>query len=583
MAIENFRQKKTNNKKPQKAMTQDEKMKLQVKKWTTFYRANMHRFIEHYLGVELFLFQKILMYFMNINTYVMIIAARGLSKSWMIGLYCIARCILYPNTKIVIASGVKKQAKLIITEKIQKDFMQYPNIEREIKQIKTSANDASVIFKNGSTIEAVTSSENSRGYRANILILEEFRMIDKDILTTVLQPFLNVFRQPPYLKKAEYKHLTEENIEIYISSAWFESHWMGDAMKAARDAMLSGMDTVLFSLDYLTSLYHGLLSKKRIDAMKKKTDFDALGFMMEYENLMFGENENALYAYEDIIKNRTLKKLFYPIDKLDYSEMKNKRKESLISGEIRVIGVDVALMGGKNNDNTVFTLMRLIPNGDSYARKVVYIESLNGAHSEDQAIRLKQLFEDFQASYVAMDCHGNGMSIYDDLVRVLYDEDRDKEYEAWCSYNDEEMKARAKGANPLPVVFSIKAGSKINHEVATSLRVNFQNSNIELPYSEQEAREDLAEKTWYATANTTKKAEYLLPYNQTTALVNELVNLDFEIVGGYVKVKEGKGKEVKRKDRYSSIGYANYLAKILEAENLSGNGGWDIEDDYVIY
>lgn len=583
MAIENFKQKKTNNKKPQKAMNKDEKMRLQIKKWTTFYRANMHRFIEHYLGVELFLFQKILMYFMNINTYVMIIAARGLSKSWMIGLFCIARCILYPNTKIVIASGVKKQAKLIITEKIQKDFMQYPNIEREIKQIKTSANDASVIFKNGSTIEAVTSSENSRGYRANILILEEFRMIDKDILTTVLQPFLNVFRQPPYLKKAEYKHLTEENVEIYISSAWFDSHWMGDAMKAARDAMLQGMDTVIFSLDYLTSLYHGLLSKKRIDAMKKKSDFDALGFMMEYENLMFGENENALYAYEDIIKNRTLKKLFYPIDKLDYSEMKNKRKEALISGEIRLIGVDVALMGGKNNDNTVYTLMRLIPNGDSYMRKVVYIETLNGAHSEDQAIRLKQLFEDFQASYVAMDCHGNGMSIYDDLVRVLYDEERDKEYDAWCSYNDEEMKARAKGANPLPVVFSIKAGSKINHEVATSLRVNFQNSNIELPYSEQEAREDLSEKTWYATASTTKKAEYLLPYNQTTALVNELVNLDFEIVGGYVKVKEGKGKEVKRKDRYSSIGYANYLAKILEAENLSGNGGWDVEDDYVIY
>ncbi|WAX16605.1 hypothetical protein LC76P1_00168 [Lysinibacillus phage LC76P1] len=579
MAIDNFKQKKTNNRDPNE-MNANEKMELQIKKWTTFYRANMHRFIEHYLGVELFLFQKILMYFMNINTYVMIIAARGLSKSWMIGLFCIARCILYPNTKIVIASGVKKQAKLIITEKIQKDFMQYPNIEREIKAIKTSANDASVVFKNGSTIEAVTSSENSRGYRANILILEEFRMIDKDILTTVLQPFLNVYRQPPFLKKPEYRHLTEENVEIYISSAWFESHWMGEAMKGARDAMLAGVDTVIFALDYLTSLYHGLLSRKRIENMKKKSDFDHLGFMMEYENLMFGENENALYAYEDVIKNRTLKKLFYPIDNLDYSELKNKRKAPLMAGEVRIIGVDIALMGGKGNDNTVYTLMRLIPNGDSYARKVVYIESLNGAHSEDQAIRLKQLFEDFQCHYVAMDCHGNGMSIYDDLVRVLYDEARDVEYEAWCSFNDEEMKARAKGANPLPVVFSIKAGSKINHEVASSLRVNLQNSNIELPYNEQEAREDLSEKDWYAKANSTKKSEYLLPYHQTTALVNELVNLDFEVVGGFIKVKEGS---TKRKDRYSSIGYANYLAKILEAERLSGNGGWDLEDDYVIY
>lgn len=79
MAIDNFKQKKTNNRDPNE-MNANEKMELQIKKWTTFYRANMHRFIEHYLGVELFLFQKILMYFMNINTYVMIIAARGLIR-----------------------------------------------------------------------------------------------------------------------------------------------------------------------------------------------------------------------------------------------------------------------------------------------------------------------------------------------------------------------------------------------------------------------------------------------------------------------------------------------------------------------
>lgn len=85
-------------------------------------------------------------------------------KSWIIGLYCIARCILYPNTKVIVASGAKNQARLIVTEKILKDFIiNYPNIAREIKDIKNSANETVVFFHNGSTIEAVTSNDNSRG------------------------------------------------------------------------------------------------------------------------------------------------------------------------------------------------------------------------------------------------------------------------------------------------------------------------------------------------------------------------------------------------------------------------------------
>lgn len=62
-------------------MSKSENTRTQIKKWTTFYRLNMHRFVEHYLGIELFFFQKILMYFMNLNTFVMIVAARGLNKS----------------------------------------------------------------------------------------------------------------------------------------------------------------------------------------------------------------------------------------------------------------------------------------------------------------------------------------------------------------------------------------------------------------------------------------------------------------------------------------------------------------------
>ena len=85
-------------------------------------------------------------------------------KSWIICLYSIARCILYPKTQVVIASGAKNQARLIITQKLIKDFIvNYPNVAKEIKNIKDSANETIVYFHNGSTMEAVTSNDNSRG------------------------------------------------------------------------------------------------------------------------------------------------------------------------------------------------------------------------------------------------------------------------------------------------------------------------------------------------------------------------------------------------------------------------------------
>ena len=48
-----------------------------VRKWASFYRANPHRFAEDYLGVTLKLFQKILLYMMNISNFFCYIAARG--------------------------------------------------------------------------------------------------------------------------------------------------------------------------------------------------------------------------------------------------------------------------------------------------------------------------------------------------------------------------------------------------------------------------------------------------------------------------------------------------------------------------
>lgn len=73
--------------------------------WCSFYRSNPHRFVKEYIGINLKLFQQILLYMMNYCVYVMYLASRGQGKTWLTAIYCITRSILYPETKIIIASG----------------------------------------------------------------------------------------------------------------------------------------------------------------------------------------------------------------------------------------------------------------------------------------------------------------------------------------------------------------------------------------------------------------------------------------------------------------------------------------------
>ena len=87
--------------------------------WVTFFRRNLHRFAMDYLGITLHMYQIIMLYLMGINNFIVVIASRASAKSFIIALYACCRCILYPNSLIVLSSATKGQSKLLVSEKIQ--------------------------------------------------------------------------------------------------------------------------------------------------------------------------------------------------------------------------------------------------------------------------------------------------------------------------------------------------------------------------------------------------------------------------------------------------------------------------------
>lgn len=213
-----FTQRKNLNKNMENA-TKSYRLMNGIGLWTSWYRLFPHIFARDYLGLSLKVFQQILLYMMMHFNFFLYIASRGQGKSWLTAVFCCVRAILFPESKIILAAGVKSQSIEII-EKILELKNNSPNLAREISDIKTNSNDARVIFKNGSWIRCTAANQNARSKRANTVVVDEFRMVDKSIIDSVLRKFMTAPRSPKYLQKPEYKHLAERNKELYLSSAW---------------------------------------------------------------------------------------------------------------------------------------------------------------------------------------------------------------------------------------------------------------------------------------------------------------------------------------------------------------------------
>ena len=564
---------------------------LKFYEWNTFFRENLDMYAEIYFGFALYPYQHLELYELNKNTLIDITGSRATAKTYIIAIFAVCKASLYPNSKIVICSATKGQSKLVVSEKIKNELMsQSPMLCREIKSIKDNQNDVIVYFRNGSTIKVLPSSENARGNRSTVTIYEENRMIDKFIIDSVISPFA-IIRPVPYLKYEEYADLVEEPTEVYISSAWYASHWMNTLIQDTYKAMLKGEKQCVIGLDYSVSLKHKIKTKNQI--LKDKRKFDPITFRIEYNNEMIKENTSAFFTYKMFTDNQRNKKPLYPRFDVDVlSRRKNPYSVSKQQGEIRILSCDMAFAEGKHNDNSIFTCMRLIPESTTYTvqseggtskeisqgyRKIVsYIESIQGGDITKQAIRIKQLYEDLSCDYVVLDTRNGGLACYDLLAKVMYDESRDKEYQPWVCINDDSIANRIKTIGALPVLFAINASQKLNSEIANEMRIALTNNMIDFLIPFNEAVESTLTKIpeYMSAIDVDTQLFYEQPYLETQELINECVELTYERKEqtGLIVISE---QGANRKDRYTSVSYGVHFASLLEQDLLSDNSDYE--------
>lgn len=551
--------------------------------WTGFYRCNPQRFVEDYLNVNLKLFQKFLLWAMMRNDKFMYIASRGQGKTWLVALFCICRCILYPKTGICVASKTRTQGNEVL-EKIEKIFMKMydwgsENLRREIdeKNSHIGAADAEINFYNGSFIKVVTASDSSRGNRANVLVIDEFRMVELDTINTVLKRFLTATRQPGYLKNPKYSHLVEENKEMYMSSAWYQDHWSFTKFRSYFMSMIYRcQDYFVCSLPYQLALKEGLLTEKSLQDEMSEDDFDEIKFSMEMESLFFGDADGSFFSFDNVDKRRTLKKPIYPTYMI---ASKSVKIPDLVDDERRILSVDVALMASNKHKNDASSIMinRAIPTNENYVANIVYTENFEGLNTDELALVVRRMYEMYKCTDLVIDTMGQGIGVYDKLIQDIVDPESGELYHALSCCNDKDMAARCKVPNAPEVIWSVKASAAFNNEICITLRNGFKTNKINLLIDEFEGEEVIkSDIKGFSKLTAYEKTKYKMPYVNTTLLVNELVKLEYEVKGNNVKLKEKTGM---RKDRYSSLAYNYWVQCQLEREVLrKSKKGFDAAD-----
>lgn len=564
--------------------------------WCSFWRRNLHLFVRDYLKLSLYPYQQIAIYKMGISNFICMIASRNDAKSFIIALYACCRCILYPGTLFVIGSATKGQSKLMVSAKIQDELMQWSKpLSAEIEKVSTSMNDTYVKFRNTSKIIVYTANDNARGNRSHASCREEFRQIDKKIEDSVISPFQTV-RNRPYMRKnignklyGDISILQENPVDIYISSSWIDDgNWMWGIVDQAFNGMLKNDGSVLLTFDESITLKHHLKTMKQMKREKKKQD--PVTWKTEFLNLKVKDSLSSYFTYKMLMDRQVSKHVFYPKNILDFkSSRRNKYAIPKQDNEVRVISNDIAFVAGQKNDNSVYSCIRAIPenityetnNGSveikqGYRRQYPYIESNQLGDTTKQAIRIRQLYEDFESDFIVIDTRNGGLQVLYTLEKVLYDEERGIEYSPLCCMNNEDYAKVCIDPGAKKCIYAINATQTLNSDIAISFRKNLVENKIDFLVNFNIAKEEILQnnKEYIEEVDVEKQVEFERPFLETQAMISECAELQYEKMPqtGVIKIQE-KGKN--RKDRYTSCSYGSYFIDQLELDMLGSSSDYD--------
>jgi hypothetical protein len=248
--------------------------------------------------------------------------------------------------------------------------------------------------------------------------------------------------------------------------------------------------------------------------------------------------------------------------------------------EVRIITADIAFVDRSANDNSCYGCLRLLPDVEVYGGtqqkvfsvQVPYLEARKGIELRKQAIRLRQLYADFDADYMVIDVRNGGPDLIDYLCKTLYDDERCIEYPPIKVMNDEVLNRACTSSAAPPVIYAVTASASLNSKIAVNFKSMLSEGRAQLLVPKDEGFDEIRKfsQEYIKTDDPDIQLYYEIPYLETMLLFSELINLEYEKNDlGVIRIKE---RPSMTKDRYTSISYGCWFAAELARDLLREDG-----------
>lgn len=79
------------------------------------------------------------------------------------------------------------------------------------------------------------------------------------------------------------------------------------------------------------------------------------------------------------------------------------------SGEVRILSADIALMPSRKNNNdatAIFINQLQMTKAGRYMSNIVYTDVYEGLRTDDQALIIRKLYDEYQCDYIVLDTAG---------------------------------------------------------------------------------------------------------------------------------------------------------------------------------
>lgn len=538
----------------------------QLRKLISYWRVYPDKFVDFLCSLnpdntfKFFFYQRVFLRAILRHKYVYCVFCRAYSKSFLTAMGSMIKCILYPGSRIFVASAGKEQSASILSSKVQEICRLIPAFEREIiwdvrgsqGKARTRNTKDSVIytFRNGSSLENVAMTESTRGQRFTSGVLEECASMDQDKLNEIILPTLNVSRNVPGYGVDENEIANQS--AVYITTAGYKGTFSYDKLIQTLCQSVARPDqAIILGGTYRTPMMERLLSRNFISDLKQDGTFNEASFDREYNSIWSGSIEGAFFDTEKFDKYRDIQ--------LPEWEANNKSSKNAYY----LLGVDVGRVGC----TTEVIVMKVTPAPTGVSQKhVVNLFTYDAEHFGEQSIHIKRLYHKYKCRIAVIDANGLGAGLVDWLVIDQDDPDTGEPLGALGVYNDDEgtyKKFLNNAAYPFPnSLYLMKANATINTELYSYCQTQMGSGKIRFLIDENTAKNKLMAQAQSKKMSRSRRAAYLQPYVLTSILEDQMANLVQENEGMNIILKQNN--RTIKKDKVSALIYALSWPKMIE-------------------